>query len=100
MPIDTAVAAMISEIASAAVASSSTRIVCLRENFRAVAGEVKPIVPVSSVMAVILGGAIRLRRSATNQLFDPPQKSRRMQASGRPDLGEAVEKQRRFRDFG
>jgi hypothetical protein len=51
-------------------------------------------------MTVILGRAIRLCRGWANQLAYPPQKSRRMRASGRPDLGEAVEKERRFRDFG
>jgi len=77
MPIDTAVAAMMSDIASAKVASNSTPAWRRLENLFSVLGDAKPTIPVSSVMAIILVVKCRITWRERNVA---------------PDLGGAVEK--------
>jgi len=95
MPIDTAVAAMISETASAMVANNSTPARRRLANVFWEIGDTKPTGTVSSVMTVILV-AIFGESIAPNQLWP---KRFCVAANIAPDLGEAIEEERQFREF-
>src|ERR1700722_16671893 len=103
MPIDTAVAAMTSEMASATVAISSTPACRRLKNFCSVIGDAKPTLPVSSAMVVILResvGRISPDESGLANQYCLVAISPWIPAPVRPDFGEAIDEERRFRDFG
>jgi hypothetical protein len=101
MPIDTAVAAIAREIASATVANNSTP---ARRRFTFIlseVGEVNPTCPFSAVIIVILAACSRALQQARESVVSCCFKDCcEMPAPHRPDFGEVFEEKRQIRDFG
>jgi hypothetical protein len=102
MPIETAVAAIMSEIASATVAINSMPALRRRDIVRPVIRGAKPGLPVSSAIVVFLVAIFGQRRvwNWRANRFGVVARSRANPAPVRPDFGEAIEEQRPFRGFG
>jgi hypothetical protein len=92
MPIDTAVAAIIKQIASATVANSSMPARRRLAKFFSEVGEAKPMFPVNPVMVVILVAVLFAKRVVGESVFALLSESRGKPAPARRNLGEAFEK--------